>query len=103
VLPKCAWIINVGRGPLVQPEALIEAIDAGKIGGAVLDVFENEPLSPDDKLWGHENIWITPHTAGDHFSQYAPRMFEIIRYNMAQYPHFEQMLNHVRFDQYDQW
>lgn len=103
VLSKNAWIINVGRGPLVNTDALLEAIDAGKIGGAVLDVFTTEPLPADDKLWGRENIWITPHTAGDHFAQYAPRLVEIIRYNMAQYPHFEQMQNHVRYDQYSQW
>jgi phosphoglycerate dehydrogenase-like enzyme len=102
-LPPTAWIINVGRGPLVNANALIEAIDAGKIGGAVLDVFEIEPLPTDDKLWTRENIWITPHTAGDHFAQYAPRMVDIIRYNMAQYPHFEQMQNHVHYDQYSQW
>ncbi len=103
VLPKTAWIINVGRGPLVNSEALFEAVDAGKIGGAILDVFETEPLPVDDKLWTLENIWITPHTAGDHFAQYAPRLVEIIRYNLAQYPNFEQMQNHVRYDQYSQW
>ena len=102
-LPKTAWVINVGRGPLVNSEALLEAVDAGEIGGAVLDVFETEPLPAEDKLWTRENIWITPHTAGDHFALYTPRLVEIIRYNMAQYPNFEQMQNHVRYDQYSQW
>lgn len=103
VMRNTAWIINVGRGSLINSQALIEAIEAKKIGGAALDVFETEPLPPDDKLWTRENIWITPHTAGDHFPQYAPRLVEIICYNMAQFPHFEQMLNHVRYDQYSQW
>lgn len=91
VMSNTAWIINVGRGPLINTDALIEAVDAGEIAGAVLDVFTTEPLPADDKLWTRENIWITPHTAGDHFPQYAPRMVEIIRYNLAQYPNFAQM------------
>jgi phosphoglycerate dehydrogenase-like enzyme len=100
VMPDTAWIINVGRGPLLNTDALIEAIDAKQIGGAVLDVFGTEPLPTDDKLWTRENIWITPHTAGDHFAGYASRVVEIIRYNLAQYPHFEQMQNPVRYDLY---
>jgi phosphoglycerate dehydrogenase-like enzyme len=100
VMPDTAWIINVGRGPLINTDALIEAVDAGQIAGAVLDVFATEPLPADDKLWARKNIWITPHTAGDHFQQYAPRLVEIIRYNLAQYPHFEQMQNPVRYDLY---
>jgi phosphoglycerate dehydrogenase-like enzyme len=102
VMADTAWIINVGRGPLLNTDALIEAIDAKQIGGAVLDVFDTEPLPADDKLWTRENIWITPHTAGDHFAQYAPRMVEIIRYNLRQYPHFEEMQNPVRYDLYCQ-
>ncbi len=99
-MPDTAWIINVGRGPLINTDALIEAVDAGSIAGAVLDVFTTEPLPADDKLWTRENIWITPHTAGDHFQQYGPRLVEIMLYNMAQYPHFEQMQNPVRYDLY---
>jgi phosphoglycerate dehydrogenase-like enzyme len=102
VMPDTSWIINVGRGSLINTDALIEAIDAKQIGGAVLDVFSTEPLPPDDKLWSRENIWITPHTAGDHFPQYIPRMVEIIRYNLARYPHFEQMQNPVRYELYCQ-
>jgi phosphoglycerate dehydrogenase-like enzyme len=97
VLPKNAWVINVGRGPLLVSEALIEAIDNKQIAGAVLDVFTTEPLPADDALWSRENIWITPHTAGDHFPQYAPRMVDIIRYNMAHYPNFNQMKNTVLY------
>lgn len=96
-LPNNAWVINVGRGPLIVNEALVEAIDSGKIAGAVLDVFSTEPLPADDVLWTRKNIWITPHHAGDHFPQYAPRMVEIIRYNMARYPDFKLMRNPILY------
>lgn len=97
MMKKTAWLINVGRGPLVVTDALIEAIDAKKLAGAVLDVFETEPLAADDVLWTKENIWITPHTAGDHFAQYTPRMVEIIRHNLAEYPNYSQMQNKVLY------
>ncbi|MFH0878935.1 MAG: D-2-hydroxyacid dehydrogenase [Lentisphaerota bacterium] len=103
MMPKTAWIINVGRGPLIDTDALVEAVDAGWITGAVLDVFTTEPLAAADKLWARENIWITPHTAGDHFPQYAPRMVAIIRHNLAKYPHYEQMQNPVPYFFYDQY
>jgi phosphoglycerate dehydrogenase-like enzyme len=59
-----AFLINVGRGPLVDEMALLQALRDGKIRGAALDVFEEEPLPADSPLWDRENILITPHTAG---------------------------------------
>jgi len=59
-----ACIINVGRGPLIDEAALIDALQDHKIGGAALDVFEKEPLPADSPLWGLDNLLITPHTAG---------------------------------------
>jgi phosphoglycerate dehydrogenase-like enzyme len=59
-----AVLINVGRGSLVDEVALIEALQEHKIGGAALDVFDQEPLPPDSPLWEIENLLITPHTAG---------------------------------------
>jgi Phosphoglycerate dehydrogenase and related dehydrogenases len=97
IMKTSSWLINVGRGPLVNVDALLDAIDAKKIAGAVLDVFDKEPLPQESQLWHRENIWITPHTAGDHFANYIPRMVEIIRYNLAQYPHFDQMKNPVKY------
>ena len=58
------YLINVGRGPLVDEAALHDALREHKIGGAALDVFENEPLSPESPLWDLHNLLITPHTAG---------------------------------------
>jgi phosphoglycerate dehydrogenase-like enzyme len=58
-----AWLINIARGRLIDELALRRALEAGWIGGAVLDVFSEEPLSPDSPLYGTPNIVITPHTS----------------------------------------
>ncbi len=59
-----AFLINVGRGPLVDEAALAVALRNKKIGGAALDVFDQEPLPADSPLWDLENLLLTPHTAG---------------------------------------
>ena len=62
---KCnAVLINVGRGSLIDEAALLDALQQHKIGGAALDVFDQEPLPPDSPLWDLDNLLITPHTAG---------------------------------------
>jgi glyoxylate/hydroxypyruvate reductase A len=60
-LPKGAYVMNCGRGTLIDEAALIAAIDSGHLSGAALDVFQTEPLPPDDPLWDHPKISITPH------------------------------------------
>ena len=59
-----AFLLNVGRGPLIDEAALVEILRRNKIGGAALDVFEQEPLPPESPLWDLEDLLITPHTAG---------------------------------------
>jgi len=59
-----AWLINVARGPIVDEAALIDALRARRIGGAILDVFDTEPLPPEHPLWTLENVVITPHISG---------------------------------------
>lgn len=63
-MKRDACLINVGRGPLIDHEALAEALRTRRIGGAALDVFDKEPLSPDSPLWDLETLLITPHSAG---------------------------------------
>lgn len=76
-LPGGARLINVARGEIVVESHLIEALQAGRLGGAYLDVFEYEPLSPDSPLWDIENVIVTPHSAGhsDGNAQRVDRMF----------------------------
>ena len=64
VMKPDAFLLNVGRGPLIDEAALVEVLRQRKIGGAALDVFDQEPLPPDSPLWDLENLLITPHTGG---------------------------------------
>jgi phosphoglycerate dehydrogenase-like enzyme len=63
LLPKGAVLINIGRGALVDESALIEALSSGHLGGACLDVFEEEPLPSGSPLWEMSNVLISPHSA----------------------------------------
>jgi phosphoglycerate dehydrogenase-like enzyme len=63
-MKKEALYINVGRGATTDEEAMIEALNTGRIAGALLDVAEQEPLSPDSPLWDIENVILTGHYAG---------------------------------------
>ncbi|MGD8176540.1 D-2-hydroxyacid dehydrogenase [Marinimicrobium sp. ARAG 43.8] len=60
-----ACLINVGRGPIVQTDALLSALDRGPLAGAALDVFEQEPLPEDHPLWDKPNVMMSAHMAGD--------------------------------------
>lgn len=64
-LAKGAAIINPGRGPLIDDEALLDALDSGQIGHATLDVFRVEPLPQDHPFWAHPNVTVTPHIASE--------------------------------------
>ena len=61
-----ACLINVGRGPIVRTGALLDALRSGRLAGAALDVFEEEPLPADHPLWDREDVMISAHMAGDH-------------------------------------
>lgn len=58
-------LVNVGRGPLLDEEALVAALENGPVAGASLDVFEVEPLPPDHPLWAARGAVVTPHMSGD--------------------------------------
>lgn len=62
-LPQHAFVINVGRSNVLDMVALTTALEKGSLGGALLDVFDTEPLPPDDPLWRVPNLQITPHVA----------------------------------------
>jgi len=68
-MKKSAVLINVGRGAVVSESALIRALEEKLIRGAVLDVFEEEPLPKDSNLWGLPNVLITPHNSAYSFPE----------------------------------
>ena len=65
LLPEGAYVVNVGRGSAIDENALADSLDAGKLGGAALDVFVKEPLPEGSRLWKTKNLIITPHVAGN--------------------------------------
>lgn len=62
-LPRGAMVINPGRGPLIDDDALLAALDQGQVGHATLDVFREEPLPPEHPFWAHPGVTVTPHIA----------------------------------------
>jgi len=79
-LPDRAVLINPGRGSTVDEQALADALENGRLAGAVLDVFQEEPLPPDHRFWRLPNVIITSHTAALSFpSDIAPLFVENYR------------------------
>ncbi len=65
MLPRGAVILNPGRGPLIDDDALLAALDSGQIGHATLDVFRVEPLPAGHRYWSHPGVTVSPHVAAD--------------------------------------
>ncbi len=65
LMKPTARLINIGRGPIVDTDALVAALRANRLAGAALDVFEEEPLPASHPLWAMEQVLISPHMAGD--------------------------------------
>ena len=92
-----AIIINVARGKIVDEPALITAIQRGHLGGAVLDVFESEPLDRASSLWSLPNVIISPHSAGvrpDHWDE----VIDLFSENLRRFQRGEPLLNMVNCD-----
>ncbi|KAJ5272363.1 hypothetical protein N7478_007488 [Penicillium angulare] len=64
LLPKHAWVVNVGRGTSIDEDALADALEKGELSGAALDVFKTEPLPESSRLWKTPNLIVSPHAAG---------------------------------------
>ena len=64
-LPPGAFILNPGRGALIDDAALLAALDSGHLGNATLDVFRTEPLPPEHPFWAHPKVTVTPHIASE--------------------------------------
>ena len=64
LLPKTAYVVNVGRGSAIDQAALLDALNHDRLAGAALDVFEQEPIPAGDPVWDAKNLLITPHISG---------------------------------------
>ncbi len=92
LMKPTAYLVNVTRGGIIDEPALVEALKAGQIAGAGLDVTEKEPLAADSPLWEAPNLIITPHRAGA--SQHRPRkIFEFFLQNLNRYLNGERPVN----------
>ncbi|GAA3315163.1 MULTISPECIES: D-2-hydroxyacid dehydrogenase [Arthrobacter] len=78
------WLVNVGRGPLVDSDALLVALRDGELRGAGIDVTDPEPLPQDSPLWDCPDLIITPHIGGDS-PNFAPRWAQIFEHNLVAY------------------
>ncbi|HCJ57593.1 phosphoglycerate dehydrogenase [Lutispora sp.] len=91
---KGACLINIARGSIIKETALIEALEKGKIRGAALDVFEEEPLPEDSPLWDMNNVIITPHNSWVSEMR-NERRYNIIYENMKRFISGERLMNIV--------
>ena len=96
-LPEHAVVVNVGRGSALETAALVVALDAGRLRGAVLDVTDVEPLPPESPLWGRPNVILSPHTAALTVDE-DDRIVELFGSNLRRFLKGEPLLNLVEVD-----
>jgi phosphoglycerate dehydrogenase-like enzyme len=81
-LPAGAGLVNIGRGGLVDQDAVCDLLESDHLSGAVLDVFTPEPIPPGHRLWTTPNLIISPHTSSDDPATYNPRSLDIFLQNL---------------------
>lgn len=82
LLPRGACLVNIGRGGLIDQDALCDLLDSDALSGAVLDVFTPEPIPPGHRLWTTPNLIISPHTSADDPATYNPHSLDIFLENL---------------------
>jgi phosphoglycerate dehydrogenase-like enzyme len=85
LLPNGAGFVSLGRGQVVDEGALADALRSGKLGGAVLDVFEEEPLPAASPLWSLDNVVLSAHCAVDDLENYLQRAVDVFADNVKRY------------------
>jgi phosphoglycerate dehydrogenase-like enzyme len=89
-----AFLVNVGRGALIDDPAVIEALQDGRLGGAALDVFPREPLEPSSPYWDLPNVIVTPHISGGMEDYWTP-LVALFADNLRRFERGEPLLNVV--------
>jgi len=98
LLPDAAIVVNVARGGLVAEEALLEALEAGKLRGAVLDVFQTEPLPSTSAFWQHPRVLVLPHVSGVSPHRHWVRTLALFEDNWRRWVAGEPLRNVVDLD-----
>lgn len=98
LMKQGAGIANVGRAAVVDYEALAEALADGRISGAILDVFDPEPLPGESRFWAMSNVIVTPHVSSDDEISYVPLTLDLFFDNARRYLAGEPLRNRVRPD-----
>lgn len=93
-MKKTGVFVNIGRGSVVDTDALVGALQSGTIGGAALDALEEEPLGVDSPLWDMENVIISPHCSADS-PFYFDRAIPVVCANLDRYIRGEEILHRV--------
>jgi phosphoglycerate dehydrogenase-like enzyme len=89
-----AFLINIGRGKLIDDEAVVSALEEGTLGGAALDVFTNEPLPPDSPYWDLPTVIVTPHVSGAMEDYWTP-LVTLFADNLRRFEHGQPLINVV--------
>ena len=101
LMKRGAYLVNVGRGSLVDTNALVKVLEEGYLGGAALDVVEPEPLPENHPLWNMEQVMITPHIAGMSFGYSKDtenRIMHICCQNLMRFLEGRELINQVNFE-----
>lgn len=89
-----AHVVNIGRGPLIDEQALLEFLASGHVGAAALDVFMQEPLPPEHAFWDMENVVVSPHMSGDAIG-WTDRVVDRFLTNLERFAGREPLMNVV--------
>jgi phosphoglycerate dehydrogenase-like enzyme len=96
LMKSSAGLINMSRASVIDTAALIEQLESGQLSGAVLDVFDPEPLPAESPLWHTPNLIMTPHVSSDDLNDYVPRTLDLFFANMARSLSGKPLRNRVR-------
>jgi phosphoglycerate dehydrogenase-like enzyme len=94
IVKRGALLVNIGRGKLIDDEAVVAALQDGRLGGAALDVFTREPLDPASPFWDLPNVIITPHISGAMEDYWTP-LVALFSENLRRFEHGQPLLNVV--------
>ena len=95
LLPRNAIVVNVARGALLDEVALVDRLEKGRLRGAVLDVFREEPLASTSPLWHLRQILLTPHISPVSPGRFWPRQLDLFLGNWTRYRSGQPLINQV--------